>query len=65
MNKNVVSVREETAVEDIAKLLTTNRFNRVPVLRQGKLVGIVSRADIIRAIAMGEHIAFHTPIYDL
>ncbi|MFQ5539111.1 MAG: CBS domain-containing protein [Candidatus Binatia bacterium] len=65
MSKNVVSVREETAVEEVARLLTTHRFNRVPVLRQGKLVGIVSRADIIRAIAMGKHIAFHTPIYDL
>ena len=65
MSKNVVSVNEETEVEEIARLLTTHRFNRVPVLRQGKLVGIVSRADIIRAIAMGKHIALHTPIYDL
>ncbi|MEE8074494.1 MAG: CBS domain-containing protein [Candidatus Binatia bacterium] len=65
MSKNVVSVNEETEVEEIARLLAAHRFNRVPVLRQGKLVGIVSRADIIRAIAMGKHIALHTPIYDL
>ncbi len=65
MSKNVISVNEETEVEEIARLLTTHRFNRVPVLRQGQLVGIVSRADIIRAIAMGKHIALHTPIYDL
>ena len=65
MSKDVVSVSEETEVEEIAKLLAAHRFNRVPVLRQGKLVGIVSRADIIRAIAMGKHIALHTPIYDL
>ncbi len=65
MSKNVVSVNEETEVEEIARLLSAHRFNRVPVLRQGKLVGIVSRADIIRAIAMGKHIALHTPIYDL
>jgi len=65
MSKNVVSVKEETEVEEIARLLAAHRFNRVPVLRQGKLVGIVSRADIIRAIAMGKHIALHTPIYDL
>ncbi len=65
MSKNVVSVKEETEVEEIARLLSAHRFNRVPVLRQGKLVGIVSRADIIRAIAMGKHIALHTPIYDL
>ena len=65
MSKNVVSVNEETEVEEIARLLAAHRFNRVPVLRQGKLVGIVSRADIIRAIAMGKHIALHPPIYDL
>ena len=65
MSKYVVSVNEETEVEEIARLLAAHRFNRVPVLRQGKLVGIVSRADIIRAIAMGKHIALHTPIYDL
>ncbi len=30
-----------------------------------RLVGIVSRADIVSAIAQGEHVAIHTPIYDL
>ncbi len=29
------------------------------------IVGIVSRADIVSAIARGEHIALHTPVYDL
>jgi CBS domain-containing protein len=31
----------------------------------GKIIGIVSRADIVNAIAMGEHVAIHTPVYDL
>ncbi len=65
MSQKVISVTEETPVEEIANLLTTHKINRVPVLRGKKLVGIVSRADIVRAIAMGEHIALHTPIYDL
>jgi hypothetical protein len=30
-----------------------------------EIVGIVSRADIVSAIAQGEHIAIHTPVYDL
>jgi len=34
-------------------------------MRGEKMAGIVSRADIVRAIAMGQHIAMHTPIYDL
>jgi CBS domain-containing protein len=39
-------------VADIAVLLETNRIKRVPVLRDGKLVGIVSRANLVRALAM-------------
>jgi len=48
----VISVSDTTPVADIAILLETNRIKRVPVLRDGKLVGIVSRANIVRALAM-------------
>jgi CBS domain-containing protein len=65
MTKRVISVTEETPVEEIASLMTDHIIKRVPVMRGKRLVGIASRADIIRAIAMGEHIALHTPIYDL
>src|SRR6266481_4551288 len=44
MTRAVLSVTEETPVADIAVMLETNRIKRVPVLRNGKLVGIVSRA---------------------
>jgi CBS domain-containing protein len=52
MTRDVLAVTEETAVADIAVLLETNRIKRVPVLRDGKLVGIVSRANLVRALAM-------------
>ena len=65
MSKDLISINDDTPVEEIANLFTTHRINRVPVLQGKKLVGIVSRADIVRAIAMGKHIAMHTPIYDL
>jgi CBS domain-containing protein len=52
MTRDVLSVTEETPVADIAVLLETNRIKRVPVLRNGKLVGIVSRANLVRALAM-------------
>jgi CBS domain-containing protein len=52
MTRDVVSVIEETPVVDIAVLLETNRIKRVPVLRDGKLAGIVSRANLVRALAM-------------
>jgi len=52
MTRDVVSVTETTPVADIALLLETNRIKRVPVVRDGKLVGIVSRANLVRALAM-------------
>ena len=65
MSKNIVGVTDDTPVEKIARVMTTHRINRLPVMRGQKLVGIVSRADIVGAIAMGKHVALHTPIYDL
>jgi CBS domain-containing protein len=32
-------------------MMITRRINRVPILRDGKLVGIVSRADLVRVLA--------------
>ena len=52
MTRDVISVTEETTVADIAILLETNRIKRVPVLRDDRLVGIVSRANLVRALAM-------------
>ncbi len=65
MTKKIISVAEDTAVEEIARLMTTQKIKRVPVMRGDQVVGIVSRADIVSAIARGEHIAIHTPVYDL
>ena len=52
MTRKVLSVTEATPVADIALLLETNRIKRVPVVRDGKLVGILSRANLVRALAM-------------
>ena len=52
-------------MEEIAQLMMTHAIKRVPVTDGGKIIGIVSRADIVSAIAMGEHVSIRTPIYDL
>ena len=65
MSKTLISVNEETPVEKIAQLMTTHKIKRLPVMREDKVVGIVSRADIVSAIALGKHVALHTPVYDL
>lgn len=51
MTENLVTVSEDTPVEEIAGKLESHRIKRVPVLRDGRLVGIVSRADLIRGLA--------------
>ena len=65
MSKKVISVSEETPVEEIALLMTTHAIKRLPVMNGARVIGIVSRADLVSAIAQGKHIALHTPIYDL
>jgi CBS domain-containing protein len=50
----VVTVGEDTEIGEIARLLTAHRIKRVPVLRDGRIVGIVSRADLVRALAEEE-----------
>lgn len=51
MSSPVVTVGEDTEVAEIATLLVSHRIKRVPVVRDGHVVGIVSRADIVRAMA--------------
>jgi CBS domain-containing protein len=51
MTRNVVTVTEETTVGEIARLLEAHRIKRVPVVRGGRLVGIVSRANLLHGLA--------------
>jgi len=50
MSPNVVSVTENTDLGDVAAVLEAKRIKRVPVLRGGQVVGIISRANIVRAV---------------
>jgi CBS domain-containing protein len=50
MTTDVVSVSETTPVEELAAALESRGIKRVPVLRDGRLVGIVSRADLLRSL---------------
>jgi len=51
MKREVVTVNEDTPIADIVDLFAKHAIKRVPVVREGKLVGIVARADIIRTLA--------------
>jgi CBS domain-containing protein len=53
MRSPVVTVAEDTPIQVIAEILQEHGIKRVPVLRDGRVVGIVSRADLVRALAQG------------
>ena len=51
MTAEVVTIGPDDTVEDLAELMVKRRLNPVPVVENGILVGIVSRADLIRMMA--------------
>jgi CBS domain-containing protein len=50
MTPDVISVAENTPLARIASILVERRIGRLPVLREGRLVGIVTRADLVAAL---------------
>lgn len=51
MTRNPITVTEDTSLRDIANLLEKKQIKRVPVTRDGKLVGIVSRSNLLQGLA--------------
>src|SRR6266536_3997807 len=50
MTRNVIMVEDSARIEGIAEILEKHGIKRVPVIREGKLVGIVSRADLLHGL---------------
>jgi len=53
MTSPAVTVEEDVEIEDAASLMLDEGIARLPVVRGGKLVGIVAREDIVRGVASG------------
>ena len=51
MTRRVITVDEDTPIEDIVRLMEKNHIKRVPVMRGGSIVGIVTRSNLLQAIA--------------
>lgn len=51
MTHEVIAVGEETPLGEVVALLERKRIKRVPVVRAGKLMGLISRGDIVRLVA--------------
>lgn len=52
MSSPAISITAQTGVREIAKLLTDHQIKRVPVVEDGRITGIVSRADLVRALTL-------------
>jgi CBS domain-containing protein len=64
MTRDVVTVAEETPIGEIARILEERRIKRVPVVRDGKLVGIISRANLLHGLAARKEAAPGAPSAD-
>lgn len=51
MSEDVIAAAEDAILAEIAALLEKRRIKRVPIVTNGKLVGVVSRANLIQALA--------------
>ena len=52
MASPVVTVTEEAPIQEIASIFAARHIRRIPVLRGSEVIGIVTRADLVRAIAL-------------
>jgi len=50
MNDKVISVNEETSLLRAAELMANSGKHPLPVLRDGKVIGVISRTDVVRAL---------------
>lgn len=54
MARYVISTSEDASLADVADLMESQRVKRLPVMRDGKLVGMITRGDLVRALARAE-----------
>ena len=57
MQKHVLSVASDMPIPELVDFLISRRVSGVPVMEKGKLVGIVSRSDLVRAVSLERSLA--------
>lgn len=61
MSRSLISAEPGTSLQEIQALMTGNAIGRVPVVEEGRLVGIVTRKDVIRALHGADYLQGFTP----
>ena len=65
MTRRLMTTTEDASLAEVARLLERHRVKRLPVVRDGRIVGIVSRANILRGLAAAEPVPSGMPAGDL
>ena len=52
--RDVITITENTTLEEVATIMCEKDIHHLPVVKKGKLMGIVGKKDVVRAISMGE-----------
>lgn len=50
MTTDVITASVDDSVQSVARLMVRNEVNRIPIVKDGQLVGIVSRADVVKSL---------------
>ena len=59
MTRDPHTVEEDVPLGEVAELLITKRIRRLPVVRHGKLVGLISRTDLVKFFALHQWVCSH------
>ena len=54
MTEDLITVKEDTDISEVARLMLNNNIKQIPVVDGSKLIGIVSRADIVKLLLKQE-----------
>ncbi|MDI6916966.1 MAG: CBS domain-containing protein [Thermoplasmatales archaeon] len=57
MSRGVVTIEPDSSIEKAARLMVNRNINRLPVVEEKKLIGIVARGDLIKASAGEKNIS--------
>lgn len=50
MRKEVVTIAPEISLAEVARLMLTKKIRRIPVIKEGKVVGIIAREDVVKTV---------------
>lgn len=63
MSRNVISTTPTMSIADVTRMIIQNNIGRVPVLEKGKLVGIITRTDVLNRIHGDNAPRWHKPLF--